>query len=705
MVTNLFGDALGKGSVVRVLVPLALPSLLDYRSDGTLTVGDWVDIPVGTKRVHGVVTEALDSSPYQNLKPALKLEVPQVDTRALTFWRWATRYTLSAPGEGLRVALPKALTPEKPKEPGTKGTRNQGVKKGKGKKGASVELQAPEPIAPVGRTVALNEAQRRAAQAVEAALGTFKPFLLDGVTGSGKTEVYFSVIEKVLAEGGQALVLVPEIALTPQWLKRFEERFGSKPYVWHSGLADGARRSTWWAVADKERGTRNEERGGGSEERGCVVVGARSALFLPFTDLRVIVVDEEHEPSYKQEEAFRYHARDLAVQCAKLWQAPILLASATPSLETWQRALEGKYKRLLLPARHGGTMAPIHLLDLRGEKMRKQTYVSPTLAKAVQATLDKGEQALMFLNRRGNAPVMLCHDCGNRRDCPRCDATLVVHGDKLQCHHCGYTENFPDECPACGSADLRAYGPGTRRVVSEVQALWPNARVAVADSDAVSTPKQLAALVHSIEEREVDIIVGTQMVTKGHHFPHLTCVGVIDADMGLAHGDVRAAERTFQLLTQVAGRAGRGAAAGAVYVQTHDPAQPLFKALKTHDRDGFYALELAARKQWGDPPFGRMIAVIVDGLDVAAVEEGANELARAWRHQERGTRNEARGVARLLGPAPAPIAKVRDRYRYRLLVKGPQGVLLQGLVKEWIEGVAVPRGVRVTIDVDPVSFM
>ncbi len=677
MVANLFAHVSGGGSVVRVLVPLALPSQLDYASDGTLAVGDWVDIPVGTKRVHGVVTEVLESSPYQNLKPALKLDVPQVDRRALEFWRWSTRYTLSAPGEGLRVALPKALTPEPPKE-----KKPPKAVKVKGKKAeATVALQAPEPVAPVGRTVMLNEAQREAAHAVESALGTFEPFLLDGVTGSGKTEVYFRIIERVLAEGGQALVLVPEIALTPQWLKRFEERFGSKPFVWHSGLADGARRTTWWAMARGEAG---------------VVVGARSALFLPYSNLKIVVVDEEHEPSYKQEEAFRYHARDLAVQCAKLWQAPILLASATPSLETWQRALEGKYTRLLLPSRHGGTMAPIHLLDLRGEKMAKQTYVSHSFAKAVQATLDRGEQALMFLNRRGNAPVMLCHDCGNRRDCPRCDATLVVHGDKLQCHHCGYTENFPDECPSCGSADLRAYGPGTRRVVAEVQALWPNARVAVADSDAVATPKQLAALVHSVEEREVDIIVGTQMVTKGHHFPHLTCVGVIDADMGLAHGDVRAAERTFQLLTQVAGRAGRGTAAGAVYVQSHDPSQPLFKALKTHDRDGFYALELAARKQWGDPPFGRMIAVIVDGMDEAVVAEGAALLAKGFLKD---------GPARLLGPAPAPVAKIRDRYRYRLLVKGPQGVLLQGLVKEWIESVAVPRGVRVTLDVDPVSFM
>lgn len=674
----------GQGCVVRVLVPLALPSMLDYVSDITLVAGDWVDIPIGTKRVHGVVAEVLESSPFQNLKPALLMaDVPRLDGRSLEFYRWSARYTLSAPGEGLRVALPKAQVPQPPK---VKVLKELKIPKGK-KAAASVAVQAPE-MRKVAVKVPLNAAQEAAAGAVEGALGTFKPFLLDGVTGSGKTEVYFRIIQEVLNNGGQALVLVPEIALTPQWLKRFEQRFGSKPLVWHSGLAEGAKRTTWWELA---RGTPG------------VVVGARSALFLPFQNLQVLVVDEEHEPSYKQEEAFRYHARDLAVQLARLWSAPVVLASATPSLESWQRAIEGKYERLVLPARHGGTMAEVKMIDLRGEKMAKQTYVSPTLIKAAQATLDKGEQVLMFLNRRGNAPVMICHDCGTRRDCSRCDATLVVHGDRLQCHHCGFTEVFPDECPACGSADLRAFGPGTRRVVSEVQALWPNARVAVADSDAVSTPKQLAALVHAVEEREVDIIVGTQMVTKGHHFPHLTCVGVIDADMGLAHGDVRAAERTFQLLTQVAGRAGRGDATGMVWVQSHDPGQPLFKALVAHDRDGFYKLELGARKQWGDPPFGRMIAVIVDGLDERLVEEGAKALAMGWK--ELGVRNQELEGVRLLGPAPAPVAKIRDKYRYRLLVKGPAGVLLQGLVKGWIEGVAVPKSVRVTVDVDPVSFM
>lgn len=666
-------NTIQRGTVVRVLVPLALPTLLDYRADREAGGGDWVEVPVGRQGVHGVVAEVLVASEFQNLKTARVMEeVPSLHPVTLGFYRWAARYTLSAPGEPLRVGLPKGKVPKAPKR------RNQEP----GSQVARKEMKRVE----------LNEAQRDAAAEIGGALGEFKSFLLDGVTGSGKTEVYFEVIRRVLAEGKQVLVLVPEIALTPQWLKRFEERFGQAPLAWHSGLAEGAKRKAWWEIAggNQEPGTRNQESG------GRVVVGARSALFLPWQKLGLVVVDEEHEPSYKQEEAFRYNARDLAVQMARGWKCPIVLASATPSLESWQRALEGKYERLILPDRVGDAgMAAIQLIDLRHEGGKKgESYVSAPLRAAVADALARGDQALLFLNRRGNAPVLICRECGNRRDCPRCDATLVVHGDKLQCHHCGYSEPFPHECVVCGGVDLRPYGPGTRRVVSEIQKAFPTARVAVADSDAVSTPKQLGELVRAVEAREVDIIVGTQMVTKGHHFPHLTCVGVIDADMGLAHGDLRAAERTFQLMTQVAGRAGRGSKAGTVYVQTFDPTQPLFQALVKNDRDGFYALELEARKMWGDPPFGRLISVIVDGLNEAEVVEGSRMLARQFRATE--------GV-RLLGPAPAPVAKIRDRYRWRLLVKG-EG-LLQSLVKEWVENTAVPRGVRVTVDVDPVSFM
>ena len=658
-------DSFRQGGVVRVLVPLALPTLLDYRwaGDAPPGPGDWVAVPVGRKDAQGVVAEVLADSPFGNLKEARPVEgVAPLDAHTLAFYRWASRYTLSAPGEPLRVAMPKAKIPE------------VAVPRGKAKLRAAEEAEKGWVFAPVG----LNASQAAAAAAVKGA-GGFEVFLLDGVTGSGKTEVYFDAIAKVLDGGGQALVLVPEIALVPQWLERFERRVGRRPWLWHSAAAEGEKRRTWHGVA-----------GGASG----VVVGARSALFLPYRKLGLVVVDEEHDPSYKQDEAFRYHGRDLAVQLGREWAAPVVLASATPSLESWQRAMDGKYRRLVLPERFAAEMAAVETVDLRGQKMPKGEFISEALRGAMAATLGKGDQVLLFLNRRGNAPLLMCRDCGVRRDCPRCDASLVVHGNHLQCHHCGLVEKLPDECPACGSANLVAYGPGTRRVAAEAQRLFPEARVAVADSDAVGTPKQLGELVGALSRREVDIVVGTQMVTKGHHFPHLTLVGVVDGDMGLAHGELRAAERTFQMLTQVAGRAGRGEKAGRVLVQTFDPGQPLFEALKRHDRDGFYALELAARQAWGDPPFGHLVGVIVDGEREDDVVGASRALARAW---------EGQGAMRLLGPAPAPLAKLRDRWRWRLLLKGEK--VAHGAVKGWLEGVALPRGVRVEVDVDPVSFM
>jgi primosomal protein N' (replication factor Y) len=655
------GEFVSKG-VARVLVPLALPTVLDYRwplMEAPLP-GQWVRVPVGRKSVDGVVVEALAESPFGSLKDCEVLEgVPPLAPQTLDFYRWAPRYTLSAPGEALRVGLMRGKIP-----PQVKVSRN----KDKGDDGRWV-------YKPVG----LTDGQAAAAKAVGEGLDGFGVFLLDGVTGSGKTEVYFDVIAKVLAEGKQALVLVPEIALVPQWLARFKARFGRAPWLWHSGLAEGAKRKTWWAMANGEPG---------------VVVGARSALFLPFQKLGLLVVDEEHDPSYKQDEAFRYNGRDMAVQAGRTWQAPVVLASATPSLESWHNAKVGKYTRLVLPDRFGGAMAPVGLIDLKREKMQRGMFVSPTLREAVGGALAKGEQVLLFLNRRGNAPLLLCHDCGVRRDCPRCSASLVVHGNTLRCHHCGYTEKFPEECPSCGSAELMTYGPGTRQVVSEVQGLFPDARVAVADSDALTTPKQLGEVVEALENHTVDIVVGTQMVTKGHHFPNLTLVGVIDGDMGLAQGELRAAERTFQLMTQVAGRAGRGEKAGKVLVQTHMPEQPLFQCLVKHDRDGFYDLELAAREQWGQPPFGRQVAVIVDGLDAKLVEAAARALAVGFPKD---------GGMRVMGPAPAPLAKRKDKWRWRLLLSGPK--VAHGAVLGWVESTALPKGVRVEVDVDPVSFM
>ncbi|MFZ2619672.1 MAG: primosomal protein N' [Alphaproteobacteria bacterium] len=665
---------------VRVAIPSALPSMLDYiwQAPHAPKIGDFVNAPVGARHVHGVVAEVLTSSPYQNLKTATPLEgVPPLAPQTMAFQRWVARYTLSAPGEPLRAGLPKGQVPTLSKR--KKKNVDEGVIPAK---------------AGIHESVKLNSAQQHAVTAVSQKLNTFAPFLLDGVTGSGKTEVYFELIAQLLAkdDSGQVVVTVPEIGLTPQWLQRFAARFGFEPTLWHAEIAEGARKQAWWDV---------------HTGKARVVVGARSALFLPFQNLKLLVVDEEHDTSYKQDDGFRYHGRDMAVALASHWQCPILLASATPSLETWHNATTGKYTHLLLPERHGKfTLPTLQLIDLtQQEKPQKnkgtgapKAFIAPALKQAVLEAVGRGEQALLFLNRRGNAPVLVCTGCGYRRDCPSCSATPTVHGEKLLCHYCGQNEPWPEHCPQCNETGTwLAYGPGTRKLVQEVQAMGiPMERIALADSDAVDSMATRDALIEQILAHKVDVLIGTQMLAKGHHFPALTLVGVVDGDMGLTHGDVRAAEKTFQLLTQVAGRAGREKA-GKVLVQTHQPEHPLFQALKTHNRNGFYAAELAHRKDWGDPPYGRQVAIILAGKDEAQVQAAAQTLAQAvpraaW---------EKVGVS-ALGPAPAAMAKIRDKYRYRLLVKG--NVALQPLVKVWVESVQLPPAVRVTVDVDPQSY-
>jgi primosomal protein N' (replication factor Y) len=661
--------------------------------------------------------DVLDSSPHQGLKEAVPWEGDlSIAEPAASFYRWVARYTLSAPGDPWRAALPKGTIPPQRQEEGRyrlgnttverltpqrqkvlmfaqkeahtaarlakKAQVSPGVVKGLIEAGALVpaSTQRENDTLPLARLATLSDAQQKAAKALQAAQ-EFRPFLLDGVTGSGKTEVYFDVIASLLGQDSQAqvLVLVPEIALTPQWLSRFEERFGFRPVVWHTHVQGKTRHAAWWQVV------RGQAR---------VVVGARSALFLPFRNLRFIVVDEEHDGAYKQDEQFRYHGRDMAVALARHWRCPIVLASATPSLETFHNAQTGKYTRLSLPVRHQAASMPcVVLVDLKKQGGEKNAFLSDPLRTALAQIVTQGEQALLFLNRRGNAPVLLCTACGYRRDCPACDATLTVHGDKLLCHHCGFTEPWPLACPACNEEDTwRMYGPGTRRLMTEVQAFLPAARVAVADSDAAATPAEHKALMADILAGRVDVVIGTQMMAKGHHIPRLTLVGVVDGDMGLTHGDLRAAEKTFQLLTQVGGRAGREQA-GQVMIQTYQPRHPLFQALKDYDRDAFYAREMQARQDWGDPPFGRLVGIILSGRQEAQVRQAAQQLARQAPTQAEVT---------VLGPAPAPLARLRNRYRYRLLVRGKQP--LQGYVKTWVEAVKIPAAVQVVVDVDPQNF-
>lgn len=647
---------------IRVGVPLFLPEGLDYiwRAETKPTIGQMVEVPVGRQTVHGTILEVLTHSAYQNLKEATPVlnddGAPYtLPKQTLDFFRYVARYTLAAPGDPLRACLIKRRIPEL---------------------GKRSKPYAAEPL-PAAQ-VRLNEEQATAAEAIQKAEGTFAPMLLDGVTGSGKTEVYFAAIESLLKKqgGAQSLILVPEIALTPDWLTRFEQRFGFKPIAWHSGLTPAQRAIAWQAVYTGA---------------APVVVGARSALFLPWKNLSLVVVDEEHDPSYKQTEQFRYHGRDMAVVLAKFWNCPAVLASATPNLETFHNATSGKYQHLQLTQRHGDATLPvIKTIDLRNEELDKNQFISPKLEEKVNATLQKGEQALLFLNRRGTAPLLLCTECGHRIECPSCSANLTAHGTRMQCHYCGYTEQQPDVCPECESENtLRLFGPGTRRIVAEAQEKFPNARIAVADSDALTTANQMADLIEDMKSGQIDILVGTQMVAKGHNFPNLTMVGVLDGDMGLAQGDVRASERTFQLLTQVAGRAGRHATRGQVFIQTFEPDNPLFKNLISHDRDGFYAYELPHRKDWQDPPFGRLARLTITGKNESEVRQNAQKLAQNAPKED---------SVRLLGPAPAPLAKLKDTYRYQLLLKSISP--LQPYIQNWLKHVPLNKNIRVIIDID-----
>ncbi|MBL6933638.1 MAG: primosomal protein N', partial [Rhodospirillales bacterium] len=508
---------------------------------------------------------------------------------------------------------------------------------------------------------------------------------LDGVPGSGKTEVYFQAVAEALKQGRQVLVLLPEIALSAQWLGRFKKRFGAAPALWHSDLTPARRRDSWRAV---------------SEGRAGVVVGARSALFLPFQDLALIVVDEEHEGAFKQEEGVIYNARDMAVVRAHLADIPIVLASATPSLETVVNAQGGRYRLLHLPERHGGAVMPdISLIDMRAEAPAAESWLSPLLIERMKQTFAAGEQAMLFLNRRGYAPLTLCRTCGHRFQCPNCTTWLVSHrrgAGRMQCHHCGYSTPMPESCPTCEKETLAACGPGVERLAEEIALLFPDISAEIAASDSIAGPQAAAELVRRVESHDVDLIIGTQIVAKGYHFPLLTLVGVVDADLGLTGGDLRAAERTYQLLYQVAGRAGRAEKPGRVALQTYMPEHPVMQALLSGDRERFLEIETRARQESDMPPFSRLAALIVSGPDGREVDQMASYLAKCAPRFKN---------VLVLGPAPAPLSMVRGRHRRRFLIRAPKEVNMQRLITEWLSSMPPSRKVRIQADIDPYSFL
>ncbi|AXC48510.1 primosomal protein N' [Paracoccus suum] len=708
--------------------------LLDYLApEGGVALGQLVVVPLGPRRVMGCVWgPGAGDFDAARLRPVGRLiDAEPLAPSMIEFLNRTAEYTLTPLPHLLRMATrapgladppaarrvvhrtgdpPQRMTDARarildtldehgggPLEPGELARLagvGSSVVKGLIAAGTLTETEAardaPFPRLDPGRPgKPLSPDQRAAADSLAAAQrkGGFSATLLRGVTGSGKTEAYLEAVAECLRHGRQALVMLPEIALSAEFLDRVEARFGARPGEWHSGVT-GAERRRLWHMAGRH----------GVD----LVVGARSALFLPFRDLGLIVVDEEHDSAYKQEDGVWYSARDMAVLRASIEGAQVVLASATPSLESWVNAQTGKYERLDLPSRHGTAELPeMAAIDLRTEEMRPGTWISPTLARAVEARLARGEQSLLFLNRRGYAPVTVCRACGAQVGCDDCDARMVEHRvlNRLVCHQCGATKPIPTVCPACGvEGKMAPVGPGVERLAEEVAARFPNARAAILSSDLFSSARALKEAIAGISAGEADIIIGTQMVAKGHNFPNLTLVGVIDADLGLQGADLRAAERSFQLMQQVAGRAGRAGDRGEALLQTHQPDHPVIRAILSGDEEAFWDAEAAARSQAGMPPFGRLVGIILSHPDLGAVTDFARHLAgRAAPLAEIG--------AELWGPAPAPITRIRGRHRVRMLIRAPRQAPVQDAVRRWLSGVKLPTNMRLAVDIDPQSFL
>ncbi len=716
---------------VPVLVPTPVERAYSYAVPAGMTVepGSIVRVPLGPREVAGIVwdgtSEEIDP---KKLRPVSAVfDCPPIDAATRRFVDWIAAYTLSPPGfvarmllrapaafdpepfiDGLMLtqARPDRMTPARARVLELAGDGLAWTRSGLAH-AAGVSLTVIDGLAAQGvfehasippRPVVaapdigfarpeLTPEQREGAEALAiAAAGGFSVTLLDGVTGSGKTEVYFEAVAAALEKGKQAMILLPEIALTQAFLERFHDRFGAKPAEWHSDVPPRMREKVWRQVA---------------EGRVRVVAGARSALFLPFRELGLIVVDEEHDPAYKQEDRVFYNARDMAVVRARLADFPVVLASATPSVESRVNAQQGRYRRVGLPSRFADAAMPsLAAIDMRKAPPARGGFLSPVLLGRMKETLGRGEQSLLFLNRRGYAPLTLCRVCGHRFQCPDCASWLVEHRfrGQLMCHHCGHSERRPEACPECGTLDhLVACGPGIERIAEEVVGQFPDARTIVLSSDLIGGVRRLRLELEAIAKGEADIVIGTQLVAKGHNFPNMTLVGVVDADLGLANGDPRAAERTFQLLSQVTGRAGRTGKKSAGLLQTYQPDHPVMRAIVSGDSESFYEREIAERETMRLPPFGRLAGVIVSAQTKAEAEGHARGLRRAA--------PEARDI-HVLGPAEAPLSLIAGRHRYRLLVQGERRSDIQSYIRAMLASGPKERGsIRVQVDIDPQSFL
>lgn len=730
-----------KARIAQVVLPLALDEPYSYAvpSHLVLEAGDCVRVPLGARQTYGLVWR-MEEGAGGNLKPvASKTDLPPMSGKMRDFVARVSAYTLAplglvakmamrdpdedaheAPKFGVRFTgkLPSRATParnrlieaaqggllHRKRDLSEAAACSPGVIDALIDEGCFELLALPsalraEALSPAGRAPILSEDQAKAAEQVREVVRkrAFAPVLLEGVTGSGKTEVYFEAVAQALEEGPQdkgrqVLILLPEIALTPEFLARFEARFGGKPGVWHSGVSPSKRNRLWHAVAEGE---------------ARVVVGARSSLFLPFADLGLIIVDEEHETAYKQDEQVRYHARDMAVLRAQIEACPVVLASATPSIESRVNAAQGRYRRVLLPDRVAGRPMPdLHALDLKHNPPERGKFLSPRLIEEARAVIARGEQVLFFLNRRGYAPLTLCRTCGHRWQCPQCDAWLVEHRFRraLICHHCGHTQRRPISCEACGAEDsLIACGPGVERIAEEVAEAFPDVKRIVLSSDFPGGIERFRQELAEVAAGVFPIVIGTQLIAKGHNFPLLTLVGVVDADIGLVSNDPRAAERTFQLLTQVTGRAGRGEKPGRGVLQSYQPDHPVIAALLSGEHERFYAEEIAMRRAAGLPPFGRLASLLISAKDKQAAEQAARLLAQAG-HALMG-RGDGEGIT-LLGPAEAPLAFLRGKHRVRIILKAARAARLQAFIRAMrARAGALKGGARLDVDIDPVNFL
>ncbi|MBQ7303303.1 MAG: primosomal protein N' [Alphaproteobacteria bacterium] len=721
---------------VGVLLPLPFDDVFDYKTDKDLSLGQFVRVPFINNTQTGIVykigkSSSLDEKKIKNIIEVFNL--PPLKKELLQFIEWVAKYNLASLGMVLKMVLcakgvfddPKCnvlykLTGKTLSEAKLKNSdarwrvidllKHGPYSKSEIAKGAGVSASVISTLIESGilepfttpkikhfenpkfdfKNITLTNEQQNAADYLCAKCDTgFNVTLLDGITGSGKTEVYLEAATKVLKQNKQVLILVPEIALTTQWLERYEKRFGVKPANWHSGLNANERTQTWQAI---------------SENRAKVLVGARSALFLPFADLGLIIIDESHDHSFKQEDVVNYQARDMAIVRAKLENIPIILSTATPDLETIVNVEDKKYDCVKLSTRFANAQLPeLKIIDLKKDKPQKGSFgaswISPTLVNALKENLEKGEQSMLFLNRRGYAPLLICRDCGHRMACPNCTAWLTEHrqNNKLICHHCGYSMTTPKECPDCHSSEgLTACGPGVERIAQEIKSRFPNSKTEIISSDVTSSFIEVSNVINKMQNKEIDILIGTQILAKGHHFPLLTLVGIIDADLGLMGTDLRAAEQTFQLLSQVSGRAGRGDKKGTVYLQTLYPDNVVLQALVENDKDKFINLEKKSRKLLNLPPFGKLAAIIISSTNINAAEKVASSLIKCA--------PDMNGVS-VLGPAQAPIFMLRGKYRYRLLLKTLKIINIQVVLKKWLSLVNIPNNVRVEIDIDPYSFM